>query len=99
MRQAGGKLLVLLLVGAAYFLNALGATAAETPAKIQLETKDKVILFGLYKKVEKPEAVVILLPMLSKTKASWKRVQEVLAEKDKGTLSIENVVRASLKYI
>jgi alpha-beta hydrolase superfamily lysophospholipase len=55
------------------------AVAAEAPVKIQLETKDKVILFGLYEKVEKPEAVVILLPMLSKTKASWTKTQEVLA--------------------
>jgi pimeloyl-ACP methyl ester carboxylesterase len=57
----------------------VGAQSVIASESIEFQTKDGVTIHSTLVEVQNPKATIILLPMLSKTKESWKRVQEELA--------------------
>jgi len=79
------KILITFLCGV-FFSSTVFASSIE---KIEFETSDQVRLFGNYMKVSEPKAVLILLPMLSKTKGSWKKMQEDLAKRQFSSLAVD----------
>jgi pimeloyl-ACP methyl ester carboxylesterase len=62
---------------------------AEKPTKVTLETRDGTLLVSNYLKVPDSKAVVILLPMLSKTKASWQDFQGKLAANNFSSIAVD----------
>jgi len=79
------KILITFLCGV-FFSSTVFASSIE---KIEFVTSDQVRLFGNYMKVSEPKAVLILLPMLSKTKGSWKKMQEDLAKRQFSSLAVD----------
>jgi pimeloyl-ACP methyl ester carboxylesterase len=63
--------------------------SAETSEELQLKTSDGVELYAIYKKVPDEKATLILLPMLSKTKVSWKNMQDYLAENKYSSVAVD----------
>lgn len=83
------KVLVLILVLSLFAADRAFTETSTVPAKIELKTSDGVALFTLYTKVSQAPAVVILLPMLSKTKASWQTVQSELALNGLSSIAVD----------
>jgi len=84
--------MALVLLAAIFRIGSAAWASSEfsaVPNTLRLETKDGVILFGIYEKVPDAPAVVILLPMLSKTKATWAKMQEALTENGYSSIALD----------